>query len=264
MSANYDTTGTVTRQRIVFNSTGTKHIIFDVQKIIEQSEFSWTVLNSKGSKTIIYKDSMFAQRLHKVINTISIFAINEKDFHFDLTRYVLGDATHNADKAEYFSAINILINNYFYKEAVNNHYLNNDGQVCKKDQAGFELVIDYVFLSSTSKYHASLTYKYPEKSNNYPIPASKQPLLIKKTEVVITAPKMSVNEWLNTPLESLMSDEQLTQAAQNKLKREQRCINNGLWLRSVINRTKIDKQRLIDYQAKKELEQQSGFQLPLM
>ena len=260
---------TVTLQSIFIGQCGVKEAQFMLYTVASENEQMLTIEKEDGAKVIIYKDSMFSL-LDKVSKKEARYVLNAFDRigarELSISRFVMGDATDANSKESFFTGINHVMNHYYDEELIDGRYLNEKGQLCKKDAAGRELWIDYERVSGTRTHNSGYIQKYPQRNNNYPIPEASQVSIVK--EVIRTAPKMKVSEWLNTPMEDLLSKEDKALADQRKLKREARSKKKGLLFREALNQKNMDKKRLtqwLEQKSKKAIDDAIyGIQLDLI
>lgn len=260
----------ITYQTVVVDTCGTIAKCFELQEVVTETETNFVVTHANkeaNAVTVIHKDSMFNDSVYDYnLGEFIPLMTARGGLFFVCRRYVLGDATDAKSQAECFAAINDLLGMPYNKEVSDGCYLNSTGQLCKKDEDGRELFIDYITVKATDTTTAGYAQRYPERDNNCPIPSHQLPMAIKP--VVITPPKMTVDEWLDIPMMDLLDDEGKALALERAAEREQRHINNGIRFRE-----KLDKQILsqVRYEAwTKEKQEQSvveakyGIQLSLI
>lgn len=260
----------ITYQSVVVDTCGTIAKCFELQEVVVEAETNFVVTHEKNganSVTVIHKDPMFNDSVYDYnLGEFVPLMTASGGLFFVCRRYVLGDATDAQSQAECFAAINKIMGMPYNEILTDGCYLNSTGQLCKKDESGRELFIDYTTVKATATETAGYVQTYPERDNNCPIPSHQLPMAIKP--VVITPPKMTVDEWLDIPMMDLLDDEGKALALERAAEREQRHINNGIRFRE-----KLDKQILSQarYEAwTKEKQEQSvveakyGIQLSLI
>ena len=260
----------ITYQSVVVDTCGTIQKVFEQQELLVETETNFVVTHEKNggtSVTVIHKDPMFNNSVHDYnLGEFIPMISSGGGLFFSCRRYVLGDATNDKAQAECFEAINKMLKLPYNTTLTDGCYLNSTGQLCKKDSLGRELFIDYVTVEATNTETAGYAQKYPERDNNCPIPPHQIPMPIKP--VIITPPKMTVNEWLNTPMMDLLDDEGKALALERKAAREQRNIINGIRFREKLERQILNKQRFEAWSKQKQeqaiIEAKYGIQLSLI
>lgn len=260
----------VTFQSVVVNTTGTIELCFETQEVVSDNETNLVVPSLKQdsrSTTVIHKDSMFNDNIYDYsLGEFKKIMSVDYGLFFYYRRYVLGEATNDKAKAECFAAVNNILNLPYNRAKANGYYLNDTGQLCKKDELGNELFVDYVRLQQTNTTTSGYAQKYPDRKNNYPIPRHRLPTTIKP--VVITRPKMTVDEWLDTPLEDLLDDKDRARIKEARAKREQYHIDNGLRFVAMRDQKLSNKKRLEAWRKQKQeqadIEAKYGIQLSLI
>ena len=237
----------ITLQRVLVDRLGTQHTHFTAFEAIENCEKK-VVINTDGSRTTLYKDSifMFAASISEegltnshVLNTLIKIGGGIDSFLY--SRFVLGDATSAYDQERFFGDINKDLEYLYGKDGMEGYYLNKTGCWCNTDENGNELVVNYIRVPATSTHASGYAHKHPERTNNYPVPshlAVRQHITVKPS-----APKMSVNDWLNTPMEELLSDDEKALAMQRGIEKDAKLRRKGLLFRNRLERLNEDKAR---------------------
>ena len=258
----------LTFQSIVIDGLGAK-VAFKPVAVCSDDECSFTVkLDGKDGLIthIVNKDAMFQNGFDEYnLGDFKkvIWIDNSACFH--LSRFVLGDATDDKSKAECFSAANEIISMYHHKDCVEGLYLNASGVLCKKDVSGVELLIEYTAVPPTTDTTYGWVQKQPERANNYPIDSSKKvKSRTERIDVISNPPKMSVQEWLNSDMEDLMTDSDRVRAEKSRVMRE-KDLELKRKLRKIATEQKhLNKKRLESWKAQKAKDALHGQQLSLI
>ena len=263
------TNNIVTFQSVFIDVTGVKSTIFERREIVFENECWLSVVSptSEGAVThIIHKDSMFREDFREyVLGQFKSFGMESKDLVVEYYRYVLGDATSIEAKTDCFNEINKLFAAYYNKES-HGYYLDGDGNLFKKDANGRGLLIDYIAVKGTSETTWGYAHRYPNRTDNHPIEDRHSVTRIKKPhEIKITRPTMTVDQWLDTDIEALLSDSDRARIAANRAEREEDHEIRWRRIRELRDQDKSDKKRLAAWKKQKALGiKKNGNQLALL
>lgn len=270
----FDNQNTITRQIVRFNITGTKLIDFSVMPVVEESD--WSVMvhadheDCNQSQVVICKDPMFVTSHEQfALNGMSVISAKDSPY-FVAERYVAGDATGAQAQADFFTAVNGLLAAYPYKKSVQGRYLSSTGQLCIKGDCGREQFIDLVVIKSDNgAIRSGYEQKYPERSNNAPVPHTLRPASEESSKrLTPTAPKMSVNDWLNSDLYELADEAGKKRILANKAAKALEDEDRREWVSKKAAERKSNRQRLALWQAsqqqKAEDDARYGCQLSLI
>lgn len=259
----------VTFQSVFIDVTGTKLTTFEIREVMSETECQLSVVNptSKGAVThIINKDPMFKGNSREyVLSEFKTLSTAGKGLAIEYYRYVLGDATSTEAKTDCFNEINESLAAYYNKKS-HGYYLDSDGNLFKKDSDGRGLLIDYVVVKGTLETTWGWVHRYPERTDNHPIePLHTVQQLKEPNDIKITIPKMTVNQWLDTDIEDLLTDADRARIAKNRAEREENDEIKCRRIRELRDYDKSNKKRLAAWEKRKALDiKKNGNQLALL